>query len=399
MFSLKKKETILPATGGANYENFGHSVSISGTYAIVGSYFKSSNKGEAYIFQYNGTTWTQTSVLTASDGATNDYFGNSVSISGTYAIVGAYGKTSNTGAAYIFQYNGTAWTQTYILLATGGANYENFGYSVSISGTYAIVGAPANSSSKGAAYIFQLIGTAWTQTPVLTVIGGANYDYFGYSVSISGTYAIVGAYGNSSSKGAAYIFQLIGTTWTPTPVLTATGGANYDYFGWSVSISGTYAIVGAYGNSSSKGAAYIFQLIGTTWTPTPVLTASDGLSGDQFGYSVSISGTYAIVGAISKSSMRGAAYIFQYNGTTWTQTSILLASDGSSGDYFGYSVSISGVYSIVGGPIKSSNTGAAYVYQPTTSITTNVLINATNTYQKMDIADIFDLSNSISIYN
>ena len=129
---------------------------------------------------------------------------------------------------------------------------------------------------------------------------GAASDYFGFSVSISGNYAIVGACcndDNGTDSGSAYIYEFVDGVWTQQRKLTASDGTGWENFGFSVSISGNYAIVGARNgdnNGSNSGSVYIYEL--GTWTEQK-LTASDGASGDEFGYSVSIDGNYAIVGA------------------------------------------------------------------------------------------------------
>ena len=119
------------------------------------------SSGSAYIFKRDGTSWSQQQKLTASDGAAGDDFGRSVSISGDYAIIGAYGdddKGTNSGSAYIFKWNGTGWVQQQKLTASDGAANDWFGHSVSISGDYAIIGADDDDdkgSSSGSAYIFK----------------------------------------------------------------------------------------------------------------------------------------------------------------------------------------------------------------------------------------------------
>ena len=147
-------------------------------------------------------------------------------------------------------------------------------------------------------------------------------DYFGVSVAISGDYAIVGAFGVDGFIGAAYIFTNSSGTWTQTQKLTASGGQVGDYFGYNVAISGDYAIVGAYGVAGGvgTGAAYIFEKDPVTGWPeneTQKLLASDGQPDDRFGWSVGISGDYAIVGAFwddnSGGNDAGAAYIFNRN--------------------------------------------------------------------------------------
>jgi len=381
---------ILTASDKAASDLFGWSVSISGNVAIVGAYRASpggtTSAGKAYIFRYNVTSWIQEAILIASDKTAYDSFGWSVSISGNIAIVGAYmadlGGTVNAGKAYIFRYNGTSWIQEAILIASDKAAGDLFGNSVSISGNVAIVGAPGadlgGTLDAGKAYIFRHNGTSWIQEAILIASDKTAYDQFGYSVSISGNVAVVGAWmadpGGTADAGKAYIFRYNGTSWIQEAILTASDKAANDNFGGSVSISGNVAIVGAYkadpGGTTDAGKAYIFRYNGTSWIQEAILTASDKAANDQFGWSVSISGNVAIVsarfadpGGISNA---GKAYIFRYNGTSWIQEAILIASDKAASDWFGNSVSISGNVAIVGAPYAdpggTRDAGKAYIF-------------------------------------
>jgi hypothetical protein len=160
-------EVKITASDGAAHDSFGGSVAISGDYAVVGAHMDddpNSDSGSAYIFWYNGTAWTQQAKINASDGAANDYFGGSVAISGDYAVVGADlddGAGWDSGSAYIFKRDGTAWTQQTKITASDGATSDWFGGSVAISGDYAVVGAPYGDgagAASGSAYIYT-IGT------------------------------------------------------------------------------------------------------------------------------------------------------------------------------------------------------------------------------------------------
>jgi hypothetical protein len=161
---------------------------------------------------------TEVAKLLASDGAADDEFGESVAISGDYAIVGAYRDDDNgtdSGSAYVFERDGSGnWAEVTKLLASDGAADDDFGESVAISGDYAIVGAPIdddNGTDSGSAYVFERDGTGnWTEVAKLLASDGATSDYFGTSVAISGDYAIVGAYlddDNGTDSGSAYIFE------------------------------------------------------------------------------------------------------------------------------------------------------------------------------------------------
>ena len=259
--------------------------------------------------------------LTASDNAAGDWFGISVSISGDYVAVGAYLDDDNgneSGSAYVFKRSGTSWAQEAKLLPADGAAGDHFGKSVSISGDYAVVGArndDDNGNESGSAYVFKRIGTSWAQEAKLLPADGAEGDNFGQSVSISGDYAVVGARNdddNGSDAGSAYIFKRTGTSWAQEAQLFASDGAAGDIFGFSVSISGDYAVVGALhddDNGSHSGSAYLFKRTGTSWTEEAKLLASDGAADTHFGV-VSISGGYAAVGAFLNGSDAGSAYLY-----------------------------------------------------------------------------------------
>jgi MYXO-CTERM domain-containing protein len=330
----------------------------------------------AYVFVQSGTTWTQQAELTANDGALNDLFGSSVSVSGGTALVGApshqVGATFEQGAAYVFVQNGTTWTQQAELTASDGAAYDMFGSSVSVGGGTALVGAPGDSSGTyaGAAYVFVQSGTTWTQQAELTASNGGPSDELGASVSLSGGTALIGAPGPFAGEpGAAYVFVQSGTTWTQQAELTASDGAIGYAFGNSVSVSGGTALVGAFqhqvGANFEQGAAYVFVQNGTMWTQQAELTASDGAAGAGFGSSVSVSGGTALVGAnhepVGANASQGAAYVFVQSGTTWTQQAELTASDGTAYDRFGTSVSVNGSTALVG---AQGQQDAAYVFVP-----------------------------------
>ena len=318
---------------------FGYSVSISDTYAIVGAWTEDdaggADSGKAYIYDLSDGSLAYTLDDPNPYGTTTwDYFGISVAISDTYAIVGAYQEDdaggSNSGKAYI--YNLSDGSLAYTLdnpnaYSTSASDY--FGYSVSISSTHAIVGAQAEDDagglSSGKAYIYDLSNGSLAYTlDNPNAYGTSESDNFGFSVSISDTHAIVGAYNEDdaggSASGKAYIFDLSDgslayTLDNPNPY----GTSESDRFGYSVSVSTTHAIVGAYfeddAGGSASGKAYIFDLsdgslVYTLDNPNAYSTSDS----DYFGQSVAISSTHAIVGAYGEDdaggNSSGKAYIY-----------------------------------------------------------------------------------------
>jgi hypothetical protein len=277
---------------------------------------------------------------------------------------------------YIFERDAAGvWHQTTKLTASDGAAGDAFGRSVALSGNTALVGACQDDDGKGSAYIFERDTNGWRQMAKLTASDRAVDDDFGHSVALSGDKALVGAMGDDDHRGSAYVFVRPAGGWasmTETAQLTASDGTAYDVFGWSVALSGDIALVGAFGDYGNRGVAYAFiEPIGgwTSMTETAQLTASDGAAGDWFGYSVALSGDIALVGAPYGDGTvadQGAAYIFIKLRSGWvnmTETAKLTASDGARGDIFGWSVALSRDIALVGASWHDSAKGAAYVFE------------------------------------
>jgi|GEM_PF-2039450 hypothetical protein len=370
-FLYAQTEHILHPSDAAAGDRFG-TVSISGDYAIVGAQklVGIDSPGAAYIFVRDGSNWLEQAKLTASDGAPGNIFGYSVCIDGDYAIVGAGYDDNKTGSAYIFVRNGSTWTQQAKLTANDAADGDHFGNSVHIDGDYAIVGAHLDDDdayNSGSAYIFVRNGSTWTQQAKLTSDSPNAYDYFGIGVSISDDRAIVSCYldnDNYLSAGSMYIFVRSENSWEFQerifPGDAAVGGG----FSEKLDINGDYAIASKRSEDALAGSAYIFVWDGSNWTEQAELTASDREAGDHFGNGA-INGEYAIVGAYADDGEAGSAYIFVRDGSGWTEQTKLGAYDSAPGDRFGISVSISGNFAIVGAmysDVNGEKSGAAYIY-------------------------------------
>ena len=378
----------LLADDGAAGDLFGFSVAISGApgmeMAIVGARRDDDNgstSGSAYLF--DTATGQQIAKLLPNDGAAADAFGWSVGISGTTAIVGAPGHDDNgtgSGSAYLF--DTTTGLQINKLLPKDGAIGDSFGNSVAISGSIAVVGAMFNDDAcpgiplcdSGSAYLFDT--TTGKQIVKLLPDDIAGNMRFGNSVAISGTIAIVGAYwdnDNGPTSGSAYLFDTI--TGKQLAKLLPDDGATHDWFGRSVGISHkpgmNVAIIGAPlddDNGTDSGSAYLFDTI--TGQQIAKLLPDDGGELSRFGLAAAISGTpgkeTAIVGAWSDSDngyQSGSAYLF--DAITGKQLDKLLPDDGAQGDEFGWSVGISGATAIIGAVHDNDNgfhSGSAYLF-------------------------------------
>ncbi len=410
----------LTASDAAAGDEFGISVAGSGDVTVVGARFDDDNgidSGSAYVFRWNGSAWLQEAKLSASDGSPGDQFGFSVSISGDVAVIGAFldddGGT-DSGSAYMFRWNGSRWVQEAKLTASDGAADDFFGLSVAVSGELAVVGAVwdedaclGNPNSNpncnpGSAYVFERPAGGWvdmTETAKLTASDGTAGEEFGFSVAVYGEVAVVGARlddDNGMFSGSAYVFQKPRGGWvdmTETAKLTASDGAAIDVFGSSVGLSGDMAVVGAHldgDNRGSAGSAYVFERPAGGWvdmTETAKLTASDGTAGDQFGFSVAVSGDVVLITAVHDDDNgvnSGSAYVFRFDGTDWIEEAKLTASDGAPSDDFGLSVAVSGDVAVFGAFWDDDNggqSGSVYVFSGLADCNDN---------GELDLCDIID---------
>ncbi|MEM6749731.1 MAG: dockerin type I domain-containing protein [Planctomycetota bacterium] len=353
-------------------DQFGYAVAISGTTALVGSWLDDdggSGSGSAYLF--DTTTGGLISKLTAPDAAGGDRFGWSVAISGTTALVGSHlddDDGTNSGSAYLF--DTTTGGLIRKLTAPDAALGDQFGWSVAVSGTTALVGSyrdADNGGSSGSAYLFDT--TTGGLLHKLVAPDGAGIDFFGWSVALSGTTALVGSVGdddNGTDSGSAYLFDT--TTGGLISKLTAPDGAPGDEFGWSVAVSGATALVGSHrdgDNGSDSGSAYLFDA--STGGLITKLIAPDGAAGDQFGHSVALSGTTVLVGSRlddDNGMDAGSAYLFDT--ATGGLISKITAPDGAAHDEFGHSVAMNGTSALVGSRLDDDNgllsSGSAYLF-------------------------------------
>lgn len=358
------QQAKLIAANASDLDRFGSSVSLSGDMALIGASGDDdagNASGSAYVFARDGEgSWTEQTRLKAADAAAGDQFGISVSLSGATALVGAYGDSDDGGQS------GSAYVYCLSRLTTDSAAGDLFGHSVSLSGDTALIGATRNQGT-GSAYVFvREVGGAWSEQAKLNAFDAATNDQFGHSVSLSGDTALIGSpfdveFGISS--GSTYVFVRDGGGgWSEQTKLTAIERAPGDQFGASVSLRGETALVGAV-QAGGTGSAYVFtRQIPGLWTQQATLTASDGAADDQFGNSVSLYGETALVGAPHNGGT-GSAYVFvRDGGGNWTQQARLTAVDGVAGDQFGISVSLSGDTALVGTRFGRGTRGSAYVF-------------------------------------
>ena len=436
------------ANPGTTITGIGSAVATTDTHVLIGNQGFNGFRGNAYLYNIATETWTDLSTtpgtpITSLAGTPR--FGTSVALNDTYALIGADGISSSRGDAYLYRLDGSdaftsncattgTLTSPWCTLSqsvdepiTSSAFFSNFGISVALNDTYALIGANRVSSFRGEAFLYRLDGSdAFTSTCATTgtltspwctlsestdqpITSLASDSEFGRSVALNDTYALIGAQGASADRGEAFLYRLDGSdAFTSTCATTGTSTspwctlsestdqpitslASDSEFGRSVALNDTYALIGAQGASADRGEAFLYRLDGsdaftstcaTTGTLTsPWCTLSQSvdepitsLAGDSvFGASVALNDTYALIGAASASSFRGESYLYRLDGTNAFNSSCesagsattpwcaivadtglslisnsLISGDAFTGSYFGVSVALSNTTIVIG---------------------------------------------------
>ena len=377
---------------------FGLALSLDGNRLAVGS-FGVDSPGAAFVYEYEGTGWSEPTRLVGDDSLIDDRFGQAVSLNGDDLLVGAWAYARDdisTGAGYFFEYATGAWVQTQrIVPGAAGA----FGVSVAIEGDQALIGAPSDGEQgpgAGAVYAYSRSEAGWTQRAKLLPAKSGFLTRFGADVSLDSDRAVVGSLGPDGSA-TGYLFTLQSQEWvevttlaadrvdssgirvaldgplalvgTPrkdsdeTRLLPETGGvcsfregptgwddpmeieqprlpgADLAFFGWSTVVDGDRAFATAPGedsNGESAGAVYIYEQSGDTWTPVQKLLGES--PGDRFGTSLAVYGDRLMVGSPWESTVdaeAGAVYVFEFDDTEWVQTAKLTPEVPGEGQHFG----------------------------------------------------------------
>ena len=357
--------------------SFGKAVGISGDQALIASSLP--NVNSVWIMQQAGDVWGQEGEILALQEQVSQVFGHSLAVDGDAAVVGglsySYNGATNGGIAYAYQRSGDSWAGVATLTPDDIQGQDEFGISVGIDGDLIIAGSHKDddrATDAGAAYIFRQNGGSWIQEAKLHPTDSTENVRLGWSVSVSGDYAIAGApfeLNGIGIQGTAYIFERTSENeWAQAARLDAINPSLAEGFGWDVVINGDVAMVGANGahgtnseDGSIPGAVYVYNRIEGVWTFMQKLLASDGASSDQFGGSVDFEGNCAVIGAFNGEK----AYLFKNNGTMWQEAAILTSTLDETNTGYGFDVSTSGGNVIVGTLglfIPEMGGGGAYLY-------------------------------------
>ena len=413
-------ETKLIPVDTESGHQFGNSVSLSpsGNVLIVGAQLDDglnnalANSGAAYVYRWNGSSWgnwdgkkwDSEQKLLPSDPEANANYGSSVCASDNRVAIGAIwddgpNNAYNNGAVYVYEWNGSAWSNETKLYAddhtTSGTAY-NLGTSVFIENNLTI-GTPglfAGAPGAPGVYTWKWTGSGWGDQiklvpglPHVSYITILRSAFFGQSLSVSNNKLVIGApllnlsYAGvagaaNATPGAAFLYTWNGSSWSDYSLIIHPTGASYNHsadFGCDVSLSGNVLAVGAQKENfvgfTQAGAVYVYRWNGSAFAFEATLSAPTRTNYGGFGCSVQVSGNVIAIGERTGASY-GNAYVYRYNGTSWVFGEKLSPTgdkDGTNGLY-GEKVSVANNQLVVGAKGERSAgvysvTGFAYSYQ------------------------------------
>lgn len=366
--SQGRSETKVTATDSGMGNSFGGIVSMDGNRLLIGAPQDDDNgdvSGSAYVYRLEGSVWVKEAKLLPHDGMPFHYFGTALSLDGDVAMVGARAdneKATAAGAVYVFRATESGWKEEAKLTASDATHHALFGYDVALEGNRAVIGTTDYAGWEvNAAYVFQFDGSRWSEVAKLTPSDGEYGDHFGTAVAMSDNVIAIGAYGkdntsNNAGPGAAYVYRFDGSHWFEQAKLTLPDAKAEDSFGTRVAVDGDVLAVAAYG----RNAVYMYRWNGSTWEPEMTLTAS--LEEDQyFAFDIALGGDLLTV-SVNKGVSPGAVILYQWTGEIWRELARITASDGYDNQYFGNDISLSLDRLLVGAPGDNSSRGAVYVY-------------------------------------
>jgi hypothetical protein len=362
---LAEFESVLIPENSHWGDYFGNSVDISGNFAVIGAVVKSIpgdevHQGAVHVFERINDHWEETPQIIVDRGDLYNFLGNSVSIEGENFVSG---DCATLG--YVFERTEEGWVVEEYLEPDGAHYHWRVGHSVSVNDNRIIIGAPSYFENRdfrpGTAFIYTRTDEGWQNTAILLADDGEHMDGFGKVVEISGDYAVIGTYG-----GHTYVFKCENDEWTQVAKLSDAGRSDE---GPTIAICEDEILVGDMGGDAQDiGRIYLYRQVDNEWTLSDTLTPRNP-NGGYFGSSLAYDDGKLIVGAIGDAThgeRSGAAYVFQRADGEWQETGKLFPAEGRPWDNFGASVGIYQNQVICGAPAWSTQDreegGVVYIY-------------------------------------
>lgn len=250
-------------------DQFGHAVAVSGQTVAAGDPFHSDRYGGVFVREKPAGGWANATMLRISAPPTDERLtlGASVAVSGNTVVAGAIGAGVGRGRVFVYEKPAGGWvgapfgTPSTQLFLPNGATNDFFGWAVAVSGSTLVASAVGYARNQGAGFVFEKTAGGWVGPVARLMDQGSAADRFGVSLGLYGDRVVAGAFLHNGNRGAAYVFEKPGGGWanaTESAKLTASDGSANDLFGGAVGVWGTSLAVGASKVGTDRGAVYVF---------------------------------------------------------------------------------------------------------------------------------------------
>jgi len=380
LLSQAAQEDLKLVPSDAEYlQAYGSATAVEGDTLVVGA-IGSDPEGAFYSYKRVGVTWRSEARV---DGpSTGSVFGRPLSLDDGVLVVGDTGDSNSNGqsagAAYVYEKSSSGWSFVQKLIAPNGTQFDNFSSSLAIAKNTIVVGAfNANGIAflSGSAYVFEYDGSQWVAQQTLFPSQGGTAMGFGLRLAIDDEANRIAVAARDEdinglgNVGAVYVFKRVPDGWVEEARLWDSTAPGFEYFGASVDLDGDRMLIGANGNDDMgirAGAAWVYEFQGGSWTPVDKFYASDTFQDHRFGHHARLAGDTALVSGHLSLAAVYKIYQFQRTGSQWNEVAQLVNSDNANFDGFGENfafeggnIVLSGASGAYSGPIRS---GAAYVH-------------------------------------
>lgn len=330
----------------------------------------SPSKNKVYIYKKSSNLWSLFEILNCIDVGSN-LFGQSIACTSDadYIVIGAM----NRACIYIYKFTGLNYTHEKTIYSDTPAYFNDYSVTVSISDNAdrILVGSWRYDSGagKGRCYFYERTGSDWDSYTkhIFEDSAGASGDHFGLGVKISGdgNTIAVSAPDKNAKKGSLFIYKWNGSSW-PASEYNSSDGVAGDMLGRHIGMSydGNKIVVGTRAwnqGNANQGAAYLFEWNGSAYSEVHKFTASDGVADDKFGYSVAMSnnGDSIVISSpfAQSSGINGKTYVYRFRGSNWIEEAILTGSDSLPDEFYGNTTAISGDGSAIAVSASMDNIG------------------------------------------
>lgn len=357
----------LLASDGVDGDAFGSAVALNGDFAVVSAPLADAlgiDSGAAYVFRFDGTTWNEVAKLTGSNTTAGDRFGSALSLDGNRLLIGAAGANGGDGSAYAFSFDGVSWNEASILAPAGLAAGAGFGSSLDLDADSAVIGAP----NAGAAYVFVDGLLGWGQEASLNAVGSILGDRFGAGVTIAGDLIAVGApngTGSTANSGLVNTFSRTAGLWSEGQIVRLAVGSAGDEFGYALDMyAGQELLIGIPGfdlRGIESGGAQRWKMSAGTWILDQGYPGRD--ADDRMGEAIALHQRTNVIGTRGDDdeALDGGTSSRFLRGSV-TPLEIYVGHDNADNDAFGSAVDVSETWAINGAPGHDAGLGSAYIH-------------------------------------